>query len=694
MSIQAHPPLFQNKHHRITRLLCQTMALVLTMLFFVQLAQAELINIGVLNNGSGSYLNGVSGDGSVVGGFAMDGANGNARNAISWTQAGGFSPLGFLNNGTFAGVDAVSDNGAVFVGGATNGPAATFATATYWTQAGGAVSLGYLGTGTTSYAYDVSADGSVIVGYSATNGTQSAGSQAFRWTQAGGMVGLGQLNGGTSTKAYGVNSDGSVIVGYGQDAANGNAVTAIRWTQAGGIVGLGMLNGGTSSNFTAVNSDGSVAVGDARDGTNGNAVTAIRWTQAGGMVGLGMLAGGNISQARDVSGDGSIVVGGARDGALAYHGFRWTQAGGMQTVDDWLRSTGVVMPTDLTTGANAISSDGTTIVGTALINGVTEGYIARAGNAAPGGGLITLSDLSESLSSSATALSSSLPDVNLIINGVHSRPLSRRIEPGQNTYWLAGDLGQDNHGSRDGDLGLAEIGFGRNMGPIQLNASFGNTWMNQDLVHSGDYDADGYYLFIEGLKPLTKEIWGVLSAYYHHGNADIDRGYINAGTLDSSSGDTDTNTWAIRARLEWLDAYKTAKTAISPFVEISYAEMKMDAFTETGGGFPAKFDSRKEQATEFHVGINSTTAVTENTNIWATLEGVHRFQEDGAAITGQVLGLSNFSLDSRQYDQTWGRVGLGLDSAIGPGTASLMVNGTSEGEAPSLWLAASYQVNF
>jgi len=67
------------------------------------------------------------------------------------------------------------------------------------------------------------------------------------------------------------------------------------------------------------------------------------------MVSLGVLNGGSISSAAGVSADGAVVVGYATDGAAgnAQRAFRWTRAGGMQTVEAWLAAAGV--PTALST---------------------------------------------------------------------------------------------------------------------------------------------------------------------------------------------------------------------------------------------------------------------------------------------------------------------------------------------------------
>jgi hypothetical protein len=44
--------------------------------------------------------------------------------------------------------------------------------------------------------------------------------------------------------------------------------------------------------------------------------------------------------------------------------------------------------------------------------------------------------------------------------------------------------------------------------------------------------------------------------------------------------------------------------------------------------------------------------------------------------------------------QWWVRGGLGAEFAVGGGTASLMVNASTEGGDPSVWLRSGWKVNF
>ena len=413
----------------------------------------------------------------------------------------------------------------------------------------------------------------------------------------------------------------------------------------------------------------------------GNAAShAFRWTSGGGMVDLGTLGGTN-STATGISADGLVVVGHAQTGS-ATRAFRWTQGTGMQSVEDWLRDATVNVPVDITFQAIAANSDGSVVVG----------ELARVANA--GSGLVTLQDVQESLAGTANGGSMALSSGNLLINGAHSRPLSRRVAVGQRTFWLAGDWGQDDHGSRDGDLGLAEIGFGKNLGTVQLNVSLGQTWANQKQVLNGRTHSDGTYLLVEGLIPVSGNLWATLSGYHHWSEADMKRGYLNAGTPDFSNGSPDAKTWGLRARLEWDNAWHVGETDFAPYVDLTYSKARLAAYTETGGGFPAHFDSRDEKATEIRVGANATKALASGMHLIGIVEASHRFEKHGAGASGQVIGLFSFDLNGQQNKQDWLRAGVGLEGKLAGGKGSLMLNATTQGEAPNAWLAAQWQKAF
>ena len=294
--------------------------------------------------------------------------------APTTARAQSFQGLGFLPGGTESYAFAVSADGSVVVG-QSNATNSLISDPFLWTQRGGMVDLGVLpGAGSLQRggAFAVSADGSVVVGQSNSNSVPSG--EAFRWTQRGGMIGLGTLggtpNGGTSSTSNGVSTDGSVVVGQ-STYSTPFAFEAFSWTQASGMIGLGFLPGGAQSSANAVSADGSTVVGfsEATGFTGGE---AFRWTQSGGMVGLGFLPGGTqgfppggiFSRANAVSADGSVVVGRSTAPNIALgEAFRWTQSGGMVALGVLAVTTPGNLPGNTFSTANAVSADGSIVVG-------------------------------------------------------------------------------------------------------------------------------------------------------------------------------------------------------------------------------------------------------------------------------------------------------------------------------------------
>lgn len=643
-------------------------------LAFLWTGVGGLTDIGTLG-GSWSFAMAVSADGRAVAGNSTK-SDYLIQHAFRWTPSDGMVDLGALD-GDFSYAYSISSDGRTVVGFSGTTADGKTPHAFRWTTTDGMQDLGSLGGWTTAYA--VSADGGVVVGESWIPGSLF---HAFRWTPSEGMVDLGTLPGGNASTAIGVSADGRIVVGDASDSDGG--MRAFRWTQVEGMRPLGPC----CSNAVGLSSDGSVVVGNA---WNADSNHAFRWTEAGGMVDLGSLGGfstlssGGFSQAAAVSADGRVVVGSSVPLVDSYRprGFRWTQASEMQSVEDWLRANGVTVADDITVSAFATNSDGSVVVGHTW-NDLT--YVARVSGL--GRGLITLSDMQQSLGASATVLASTA------INGAHSRPLSRRIAAGQRTFWLAGDWGRDDHGSRSGNLGLAEAGLGYNFGPLQTNVSLGQTWSKQSLTLDGRANVDATYIQAEALVPVAGNLWATLGAYASAGDAELRRGYLNAGNPDFSTAGPGIKVSGLRARLDWDNAFNAASIDFSPYADLTYSETKMDAYTETGGGFPARFDARKEKASESRLGVGATYRLSGEMLLLGMLEMVHRFEKSGARTSGEVLGMFEFDLAGQRNKQDWLRLGAGIEGPLADGKASLSLNATTQGSAPNLWLAANWQVAF
>ena len=626
-------------------------------------------DLGTLPGLINSTPTAVSADGSVVVGESY---TSDYKHAFLWTAAGGMTDLGTISGGISTSAIGVSADGSVVVGYAID---SRNYHAFRWTSAGGMIDLG----GTNAYPYAVSADGNVVVG------TANAGTTdyAFRWTSAGGMVNLGEL-GGTYSCAFAVSADGSVVVGNATDANRVNH--AFRWTAAGGMTDLGMFSGGTMSYANYVSADGSVVVGEA-DAAN-NAGYVFRWTSAGGMVNLGAL-GGTYSQANAISANGNVVVGMAQDASSIYHAFRWAAATGMQTVEAWLTASGVtVNPALHTYSANQVSADGEVVAGD--LAGYGNSFIAISGK-----GLMTIADVQSSLAGKATSMNMCHSAGSLVLSGAHGHPLDRLTAPGRFTAWAAGDLGFDNHGARDGSLAVGEVGGGYNFGPVQTNLALGKTTGLQNTDLGGSTNFDGTYLIgdVIGAIPRTP-LTGTLTGFFQKGSLDSNRGYLNAGLPDISSGSTHADTVGGAVRVDWADAVKFHGVSFTPYTKLSLTRTVVDAYTEVGGGFPAVFNQRNDTITDQALGVNTSYPLTKTLKLVTTLEGVHRYQGKGSTMDGTVTGISTFSLPGERYVETWLRGTVGVEYTVGKGVFVVSLNGTTRSETANAWLATSYQYHF
>ncbi|WP_367929509.1 hypothetical protein [Aquamicrobium sp.] len=699
----------------------------------------------------------VSADGSKVVGTLSPSSSTAARGFV-WTESGGMANIGGVPDGgagssNWFTATGISNTGDVIVGSASNdllGSPLTGKRAYLWSAADGFRDLGSLGTNN-SDAWGVSGDGTVVVGSAADAGGQT---RAFRWDEGDGMQSLGELDGETSAAARAASYDGAVIVGTSQLCA---LPQAFRWTADTGMTPLENPEKPDWATVEArswavdVSDDGRVIAGNA----GVYSYNAVRWVD-GALQELGHLPGAypgyvGASTAYGISGNGLVVVGEADDGDIAgKHGFRWAEDTGMMTVEDWLRDSGATVVGNVTRIARAASCDGSIVVGetrddrlfvargngtgAASCDGTTGGGDTGGGDTGGGDtgggdtgggdtgggdtgggdtgggdtgggdtgggggtggvGVIIVDEFNASLADAGVANVATLGNVNLLLNGAGSRPLDRRAAPGKTIAWIGGDWGRIDGGGDDGRIGIGEIGAGYNFGAVQINAAAGFTRFDQALGLGGRADLSAGYVKVEALSRLYATdnggLWGALTASGMWGSADFTRNYMNGGVIDSSFGSTDASGYGIRGRLQWENAIRH----FSPYADLSYSRGCFDAYSETGGGFPAAFNKLCDTSTELRYGFDATYPLTGAFRLIGTLEGVHRFEDKSANVTGQVTGLYAFDLGGATYQQDWLRAGAGFEADIGASTLSVMGNATTQSDGPNAWIAANWRVTF
>jgi probable HAF family extracellular repeat protein len=646
----------------------------------------------------------VSADGSVVVGTVS------SSNSYVWTQVGGFTLLGDLGapGGNFSAAYGVSSDGTTVIGYASSPSGGQ---AFRWTQAGGMVGLGDLAGGIFySTARGVNADGTVVVG----GGTAAGGTEAFRWTSGGGMLGLGEFAGGSFySDAYDVSADGNTVVGT-SDGTNG--FEAFMWTSGSGMVGLGDLSGGlTYSEARAISADGSVIAGFS-ESTNG--IEAFRWTSGGGMVGLGDLAGGSFfSEANDISGDGNVIVGESNSG-IGFEAFRWTQATGIQSVQDWLAGAGVSLAAGWTSLSDAYGTngDGSVVVGYGVVAFNAEAYIARVSST--GSGVITVSELAESVSGAASPAQNTNTSLNLALHGAHHRPLilDSKIER-DNSYCAWGTVdGALYRNEYDGYALNQEVGLCQDFynNSVRVGFGLGANQIYKKTARGGEQDLSGHYALTEinyapSLKSANQTyikgpVLGLIGVYGLW-DAQVQRGYLNGGAPDISRGETDIEALSLKATAQWqnfatLDIpyndHETRIITLSPRISYTVSRAEQDEYAETGGGFPSRFDNNVEIMREVRLALEAETKFNEDRTILrATTELTHRFDDNYGGGTGEVIGLFSFTLPEQDIKTTWGRIGLDLEHRYDNGVKVMATTFlASSGQDPDVSGALNIQIPF
>ncbi|PYB77207.1 autotransporter domain-containing protein [Rhizobium wuzhouense] len=552
--------------------------------------------------------------------------------------------------------------------------------------------LGFLPGGTASRATGVSGDGNVVSGW----GNSSNGNRAFRWTYdpvalSGSMQELGTL-GGADSFSNGISRDGHVVVGSAKDA--GGFAIAAYWVDNGPATAIGVLAGGDESGAMEANADGSVIVGqsDVASGTH-----AFRYLVASStMQDLGTL-GGIYSEAFGVSDDGSVVIGrsGRSDGTSS--GFRWSEATGTISVDDWLRQSGVTIATDVTNDASAVSADGRIITGT-LRDG--KAYLARGAStdpSAPPGppaGIITVEDYMQSFNGLPRHFFVPQQVADLAMNGANSSPMFHRLSAGQRSVWATGDLGAVRNDFGTGPTGTGEIGFAyAPTDDVTLRLALGTSYSKADLDLTGYSRVQGSYVLPEVSMAVAPNIYATLTGFASIGELSMSRAYLNGTGTDISAGEADSRTLGFRARLDWLGAFSVKDAVFTPYASFTHLTTKTDGYTETGGSFPARFDQVECSSNTVRLGLDGRLDLTTTVSLIGRAEVAHRFQDQAPHTTGEIIGFSSFDLPGAPIEQNWLRGGIGFQAKSGPLEGQLMFNVSSQ-EKGSYWLSASSRVIF
>jgi ubiquitin len=284
-----------------------------------------------------------------------------------------------------------------------------------------------------------------------------------------------------------------------------------------------------------------------------------------------------------------------------------------------------------------------------------------------------------------------------VLHGLHGHPMDFRINDGKNhTVWIGGDWGMDQHDQSDGEIGIAEIGAAKALGSsgMQLGGAIGKSWTDHDTYLGGNQEMSGQYLLSELILPVEmvgSTAWMTLTAYYHQADADILRAYADGLLADTSYGETDVETWAFRARIDWENVTKFAGVECSPYLDLAFINAHVDGYSEAGGVAPAVFASRSDDALEARAGVNMCYEINKWLALTAETGLAHRLSEKSSAVTGQASG-TGFSLRTPDDHDTWATGSFGIRADTDAGIVNLRLNGTTQGSGAAAWVSLMWSL--
>ncbi|NGO63795.1 autotransporter domain-containing protein [Rhizobium daejeonense] len=694
---------------------------------------AEFRNLGDATPDTLWYqANGVSGNGRFVVGEGFDTDNEDNQYSFLYDMSTGTTyNIGQMVPSAPTIVFDVSNAGAVV--GAANMADSTIRNAFRWTLDGGFENLGSfdgVSTAVDSIATAISDDGRRVAGYSYSSDSPWL-PRAFVWVEGAttGVIDnrqmhvLASLTPTGRSMAEAISGDGLFAAGM-SNVASGN-YHAVRWDMRNitsnyisAVQDLGTL-GGSESMANGISRDGRVVIGwSGHAGPYG--IHAFRWEEGGTRGGvanpqmedLGTL-GGESSEALAVNADGSIVVGRSDDDdTYDDRAFRWTRETGMIKVSDWLAQSGVDIGDVVLKSATGVSDDGGVIVGR-MEDPESEGgetaFIARVAvpdpdpdpghnpGPTPPPGIMNVSEYNRTLYDAGYAGWAGRMVANVPLTGAHHRPMMNYPTQANGVCgWTNGDIAHYDDGRNTG-VSLAEAGLCGDLldGTMRIGLGGGVLHSQQDLMNNGDADLDGQYAIGElNWHPEGVPVLFSATGLYGGWDADIHRGYSNGAAMAYSDGDTDMRSGILRLRADWQNAFSLGSTGFSPYLAYTWGRTTVDAYTETGGPFPSRFDEQVVTTSEIRLGLASSTELTSAITLRGSMELVHA-TGDASRAKGQVVGLYGFDLGGGTFAETWVRAGADIDLRVTENAViSLSGHAATEGLDAQISGAARFQVLF
>ena len=313
-------------------------------------------------------------------------------------------------------------------------------------------------------------------------------------------------------------------------------------------------------------------------------------------------------------------------------------------------------------------------------------------------GVTDFADWMSSVNNQSRVYAAGTTLASLPLEGAHHRPMMSFDRMGKDAqFWATGDFGSSSR-VRDVKVTSGEMGVNKDIAPNTLaGIAIGRGQQNQDLDLDGSNNVIGNYVLGEiDYRPFGGQWIVSLLGMVGSWDAKINRGYSNGGSTDYSLGETDITSRSARLRVDAPVLFSVGGFGFSPYASYAVTQTVVEAYTEAGGGLPASYDQQEHNATEARLGVMATKVFDEKLKLIVSLEGIHRFDGAGPALTGQdITGAVGFSLPGQAPRPDCVRLGVDVDYKLAADTLlNISAHASTVGEVADVSGAVSIRRAF
>ena len=398
-----------------------------------------------------------------------------------------------------------------------------------------------------------------------------------------------------------------------------------------------------------------------------SSMTAIRVdTTSNNVVHINPPAGASSIFGNAISNDGRMVGGEVYFSANS-DAFFWTQNHGIQIVDNYLRSNGINPGGTSLSTVNDISGDGSILL---CFDKTTNSlYLVRIDGDYLG--ITTPSNIYASLAEVAAGSSSSIANTLPIASLSNTSGFSLGTIPSAGEVdtsggsvlrvWASGTLSTDYGLSGDdkGAIGAVGASYFMNNG-FSFGGGVFYSYRSVDSLWGSNQENKSISLGLYG--GYAPERTGVrLSMGLMGQSYDLDtrRNYPNGTDLDTSIGKGRGWGLGLTGHAGWVFAI-TDDITIQPFAEYTFQRIATPDYSEQGGAFPVDYNRHYFNQNITRLGADLQWDILPVLNLQLWLAWNHRFEDEGPASSGQIIGWDSFYFPGARLKQDWGDTGVGL----------------------------------